>query len=91
MAGRSIDLLRALPVNIANDRTVAGLAALQGLAKRDDLDLVVFDFVHSAVLRPPGMRCATLCFTHNVEAEIFARHAQQAQDALRRRMWSFYP
>ena len=84
---RAFDLLGHLPVNVANDRTAAGTAALQALAGRDDIDLVVFDFVHSAVLRPGSMRCATVCFTHNVEAEIFGRHAEQAPDFVRRRLW----
>ena len=84
---RAFDLLGSLPVNVANDRTAAGTAALQALAGRDDIDLVVFDFVHSAVLLPESMRCATVCFTHNVEAEIFGRHAEQAPDFVRRRLW----
>lgn len=84
---RAFDLLGDLPVNIANDRTAPGLDALQALSQRDDVDLMVFDFVHAAVLRPAKLRCATVCFTHNVEAEIFARHATQASDWPRRRMW----
>jgi glycosyltransferase involved in cell wall biosynthesis len=44
--------------------------------------------VHAAVLRPEHIDAATVCFTHNVEAEIFARHARQASNALMRGIWS---
>jgi len=84
---RAFDLLGSLPVNIANDRTTAGRSAVAKIAAQDDVDLMVFDFVHSSVLRPPDIQCATVCFTHNVEAEIFSRHARQAADFLRRWMW----
>jgi glycosyltransferase involved in cell wall biosynthesis len=85
---RGLDLLDTLPVNVVADRTAAGLAAVDAICRRDDIDLVVFDFVHAAVLRPARVRQPTVCFTHNVEAEIFARHAQKAPDAWRRWMWS---
>ena len=85
---RGLDLLGNLPVNVKADLTRAGLAAVQRVCQRPDLDLVVFDFVHSAVLLPTALKCPSVCFTHNAEAEIFARHAQQAPDRLRRWMWS---
>jgi len=85
---RSLGLLDKLPVNVLADRTAAGLAAVEAVCRREDIDLVVFDFVHAAVLRPSQVRQPTVCFTHNVEAEIFARHAQKAPNAWRRWMWS---
>lgn len=91
---RGLDLLKTLPVNVAADRTQPALDAVRADAARGDVDLTVFDFVHASVLRPsapprPG-RLATksVCFTHNVEAEIFARHAATAQDPLRRWLWT---
>ena len=84
---RALDLLGVLPVNVAADRTKSGLAAVHQLFERGEIDLVVFDFVHSAVLRPETMRCKSICFTHNVEAEIFARHASQASGPLWRWLW----
>jgi glycosyltransferase involved in cell wall biosynthesis len=85
---RALDLADALPVNVVADRTKHGMEAVRAVAIRPDIDLMVFDFVHSAVLRPPGLGCRSVCFTHNVEAEIFARHASQARDPLRRWVWS---
>ena len=84
---RAADLINSLPVNVVADRTRPGLDALRGLAKRRDIDLVVFDFVHSAVLRPATLHQRSVCFTHNVEAEIFARHAGHARGPLRRWLW----
>lgn len=81
------DLLDALPVNVVADRTAAGLDCVRQACARDDIDLVVFDFVHSAVLKPPALRVPAVCFTHNVEAEIFGRHAQQSV-GWRRWMWA---
>jgi polysaccharide biosynthesis protein PslH len=85
---RVIDLADALPVNVVADRTPQGIAAVARVLDQRRFDLVVFDFVHSAVLMPPGLTCATVCFTHNVEAEIFERHAQQTKNALLRWIWS---
>lgn len=85
---RALDLLGGLPVNVVADRTAPGMAAVRELAMRPDIELIVFDFVHSAVLSPAELHCKSVCFTHNVEAEIFARHASQARDALRRWVWS---
>ncbi|MET0518608.1 MAG: glycosyltransferase [Burkholderiaceae bacterium] len=85
---RALDLLGELPVNVVVDRTPAGLAAVAGVAARTNVDVIVFDFVHSAVLLPEPLKAASLCFTHNVEAEIFGRHAQQAKSSWRRRLWS---
>lgn len=85
---RALDLASALPVNVVADRTTQGMEAVRAVAMRPDIDLMVFDFVHSAILRPPELSCRSVCFTHNVEAEIFTRHASQARDPLRRWMWS---
>ena len=81
-------MLRALPVNVIADKTTHGAAAAQGVAESLGVDVVVFDFVHSAVLWPTKLPCASVCFTHNVEAEIFARHAHKASNPFQRWMWS---
>jgi len=85
---RAFDLLKALPVNVIADKTPQGAAAAEHVAQSLGVDLVVFDFVHSAVLWPDKLTCASVCFTHNVEAEIFARHAQKASNPFQRWMWS---
>jgi glycosyltransferase involved in cell wall biosynthesis len=84
---RALDLLSDVPVSVAADRTAAGIAAVSKALDSSAFDVAVFDFVHSAVLRP-AREMATVCFTHNVEAEIFGRHAQQSRGALMRRVWT---
>ena len=85
---RALGLGRALPVNVQSDRTEAGLRAVRELLAGEGFDVVVFDFVHAAVLRPPRVDAATVCFTHNVEAEIFARHVSAAGNPLMRAVWA---
>lgn len=86
---RVIDLLDDLPANVIVDKSEAGMAAVARVLARPGIDVVVFDFVHAAVLRPAqDSKAASLCFTHNVEAEIFRRHAEQAKDPARRAVWS---
>jgi polysaccharide biosynthesis protein PslH len=88
---RGLQLFGDVPVNVAADRTAAGQAAVQAMVARGDIDVMVFDFVHASVLRPAKparLPFKTVCFTHNVEAEIFARHATQARDPARRWMWT---
>lgn len=85
---RAPDLLSSLPINVVNDRTPAAVAAVEKLLATEKFDVVVFDFVHAAVLRPDTLKGATVCFTHNVEAEIFERHAKTAASAPLRWLWA---
>ncbi|GAA5160669.1 glycosyltransferase [Viridibacterium curvum] len=85
---RVFDLFGDLPVNVANDNTAPARACVAQTLAREKFDVVVFDFVHAAVLKPAQLSAATVCFTHNVEAEIFGRHAQTASNPLMRRVWA---
>jgi len=85
---RALDLARGLPVNVAADRTRAGVQAVRNALSQEAFDVVVFDFVHAAVLRPARLPAATVCFTHNVEAEIFARHRETATQWAMRAVWA---
>lgn len=85
---RAIDLLDDLPINIAADRNETGSGVIADTLRQESLDLVVFDFVHSAVLMPSDLGIASVCFTHNVEAEIFNRHLSLAGNPLSRWLWS---
>ena len=84
---RALALLKALPVNVVVDRTPQALAAVRETLAQGRFDVAVFDFVHASVLVPDRFDGATVCFTHNVEAEIFARHVTTAKGALMRRAW----
>jgi polysaccharide biosynthesis protein PslH len=85
---RAFSLLGDVPVNVAADRSAVALQAVQQVLAQTAFDVVVFDFVHAAVLRPATTgAAATVCFTHNVEAEIFARHAKQASNPVMQKVW----
>ncbi|MCC7486337.1 MAG: glycosyltransferase [Burkholderiales bacterium] len=76
-----------LPIAVATDTTAAGAEAVaRELAGRPDL--VVVDFPHTAVIAPPPYPCASVLFTHNVEAEIFRRHVEVASNPVKRAVWS---
>ncbi len=71
-----------LPVAVATDASASGRAVVAAaLAERPDAILV--DFPHAAVLLPPRLEIPAIMFTHNVEAEIFARHAEVARGPMR--------
>ena len=75
-------LFDPIPVAAATDRSAAGRRAIASLlAEKPDVALV--DFPHAAVLLPERIGAASAIFTHNVEAEIFARHAEVARGPMR--------
>jgi glycosyltransferase involved in cell wall biosynthesis len=82
---RALSLAGSLPVAVASDVSAAGTAVVaQALARKPDV--VVVDFPHADVLTPRTLPCPSVMFTHNVEAEIFERHAIQTK-GLMQRIW----
>lgn len=79
-------LVSRLPVAVATDDSKRGRREIERELERHP-DIVVVDFPHAAVLAPPPHPCPGVLFTHNVEAEIFRRHAQIARSAIRRAVW----
>lgn len=84
--GRALSLAGNVPVAVASDRSSAGSASI-GRALADKPDVVVVDFPHAGVLMPDRIGAASIMFTHNVEAEIFERHAARAK-GLWRLVWA---
>ena len=74
---RALALGSSLPVAVATDRSAVGSACVAA-ALAEKPDVVVVDFPHADVLMPPRADAARVMFTHNVEAEIFERHAARA-------------
>lgn len=75
-----------LPVPVATDRWPPALPVIAAeLAGKPDV--VVVDFPHAGVLVPDFHGVASVLFTHNVEAEIFRRHAEVATPAPLRAFW----
>jgi polysaccharide biosynthesis protein PslH len=83
---RLLSLAGAVPVAVASDRSNAGSACIQSALSASP-DVVVVDFPHAGVLVPDRMDAASVLFTHNVEAEIFERHAARAK-GLWRLIWA---
>lgn len=85
-ARRAAALLSPLPYSAAMVRSQAARETVEReLAARPDV--AVFDYAQSTVLAPEEIEAATVCFTHNVEAEILRRHVDYAGDAARRWGW----
>lgn len=79
---RVLSLAGRYPVAVASDISGPGSRVVEtALAARPDV--VVVDFPHADVLMPRRMACPSVLFTHNVEAEIFERHAIQAKNLMR--------
>ena len=69
------------PYAVAKYRSAAYRARLEHLLATERYDLVVCDFLPPVVNLPAQLPCPSIVFTHNVEAEIWRRHAEQATNA----------
>jgi glycosyltransferase involved in cell wall biosynthesis len=75
-----------LPVAVVTTESEAGRRIIAPELDRKP-HVVVVDFPHAAVLATPPYPCASVLFTHNVEAEIFRRHAEVARNPVIRAIW----
>jgi glycosyltransferase involved in cell wall biosynthesis len=73
-------LAGTLPVSVACEHSVFGADIVAREVKARP-DLVVADFPHAAIVLPQRLGLPSAMFTHNVEAEIFERHAKVAHGA----------
>jgi polysaccharide biosynthesis protein PslH len=77
-------LVNRLPYAVAKYRSDAFRARLEQLLQTSRFDLLVCDFLFPAVNIPEHLPCRSAIFTHNVEAEIWRRHAQNRHGLARR-------
>ena len=77
-------LVDPVPYAVAKYRSSAYRAKIAALLAQDRYDAVVCDFLPPAVNLPDRLPCPAIVFTHNVEAEIWRRHAEQATNAMSR-------
>ncbi len=77
-------LIDPLPYAVAKYRSAGFQRRLQTLLETERFDLVVCDFLVPAVNLPAALPCPAVVFTHNVEAEIWRRHATTAPGVIRR-------
>ena len=71
-----------VPYAIAKYRSAAYRQRVSDLLRHRRFDVIVCDFLVPLVNLPGDLPCPTVLFTHNVEAEIWRRHAETAVDPL---------
>ncbi len=69
-------LVDPLPYAVSRYRSSSYRSAVAALFADTAFDLVVCDFLVPAVNLPPVLPCPAVLFTHNVEADIWRRHAE---------------
>jgi sugar transferase (PEP-CTERM/EpsH1 system associated) len=77
-------LLNTAPYAVAKYHSAAYGARLQQLLAGERFDAVVCDFLPPVVNMPRRLPCPSVLFTHNVEAEIWRRHAETAGRAVKK-------
>lgn len=91
-AGVAQHLLDPAPYAVGKYRASAYRRALEALFETAQFDRVVCDFLVPAVNVRQQFPCPSILFTHNVEAEIWRRHAETTSGTLRkalyRQQWS---
>jgi sugar transferase (PEP-CTERM/EpsH1 system associated) len=71
-------VLSRRPYAVAKYESTAYRQKLMELLATHEFDLIVCDFLPPAVNMPADLPCPVVLFTHNVEAEIWRRHADNA-------------
>ena len=79
-------LVDPVPYAVAKYRSPAYAARVEELLRTGHFDAVVCDFLPPVVNMPRKLACPTILFTHNVEAEIWRRHAETATNPIARRL-----
>jgi glycosyltransferase involved in cell wall biosynthesis len=89
--GVAAHLVDPLPYAVAKYRSAIYRHSLEALLDHGGFDRLVCDFLVPAVNLRRTPRCPSILFTHNVEAEIWRRHAENASGrvarALYRQQW----
>jgi sugar transferase (PEP-CTERM/EpsH1 system associated) len=77
-------VLDRAPYAVAKYRSRTFRRTLSTLLSTSRFDAVVCDFLPPAINLPDRLPCPSILFTHNVEAEIWRRHAETAANAVSR-------
>ena len=75
-----------VPYAVAKYRSADYARRLQELLQTSSFDAVVCDFLPPLVNMPRDLPCPAILFTHNVEAEIWRRHAETAANPVARQL-----
>lgn len=77
-------LVNPQPYAVGKYRSAAYRQRLATLLAETPYDVIVCDFLPPAVNMPAELPCPVVLFTHNVEAEIWRRHAETKTNAVAR-------
>ena len=77
-------LIDRVPYAVAKYRSAAFRQELDQLLEQRRFDAIVCDFLPPVVNLPDRLPCPSILFTHNVEAEIWRRHADNARGPIAR-------
>jgi polysaccharide biosynthesis protein PslH len=83
-ADAALHLVDPLPYAVGKYRSREMKRRLRALLEIEAFDLIVCDFLVPAVNLPERLPCPAVIFTHNVESEIWRRHAETQNGALPR-------
>ena len=86
-ADAALHLVDPLPYAVGKYRSREMKRRLRALLEEEAYDLVVCDFLVPAVNLPKRLPCPAVIFTHNVEAEIWRRHAVTKSGAIARALY----
>jgi sugar transferase (PEP-CTERM/EpsH1 system associated) len=86
-ADAAMHLLDPLPYAVGKYRSAEYRRKLASLLAAEPFDLIVCDFLFPAVNLPKRLPCPAVMFTHNVESEIWRRHAETKTGALGRLLY----
>ena len=87
-ADAAMHLINPLPYAVGKYRSRALQRRLRGLLDSSAFDLIVCDFLVPAVNLPDRLPCPAVIFTHNVESEIWRRHADTQPGAIARLLYA---
>jgi sugar transferase (PEP-CTERM/EpsH1 system associated) len=76
MAGAALHVMDPLPYAVGRYRSTEYARRVRRLLAGQAFDVLVCDFLCPAVNIPRRVPCPTVLFTHNVESEIWRRHAE---------------
>jgi hypothetical protein len=79
-------VIESAPYAVAKYRSAAYRDAVTRLLEQSSFDVVVCDFLPPVVNLPDRLPCPSILFTHNVEAEIWRRHAETAANPFSSRL-----
>jgi sugar transferase (PEP-CTERM/EpsH1 system associated) len=83
----ALHLVDPLPYAVGKYRSRAYRRRLGDLLAEQAFDLVVCDFLFPAVNLPESLPCPAVIFTHNVESEIWRRHASTQSGVIARLLY----